>query len=69
MINILRGGIIEQLTFIPTEFRAALAVTNPSCKSNQAFRIYLEIASKLHPNINADVSPLLNILTMPTTYN
>ena len=35
MMIILRGGTIEQLTFILSEVRAALAVTNPGRGSRQ----------------------------------
>ena len=35
MMIILHGDTIEQLTFILSEFRAALAVTNPGCGSRQ----------------------------------
>ena len=35
MMIILCGGTIEQLTFILSEFRAALAVTNPGRNSRQ----------------------------------
>ena len=35
MMIILRGGTIEQLTFILSEFRAVLAVTNPGRGSRQ----------------------------------
>ena len=34
MMIILRGGTIEQLTLIPSEFMDALLVTNPGRKSN-----------------------------------
>ena len=35
MMIILRGGTIEQLTFVLSEVRAALAVTNPGCGLRQ----------------------------------
>ena len=49
MMIILRGGFLEQLTFILSEFRAALAVINLGRGSRQLQRSNFEIVPKLYP--------------------
>ena len=55
MMIILHGDTIEKLTFILSEFKAALAVTNPGRGSRQ---LHMGATLKLHQscthNINTD---------------
>ena len=59
MMIILHGGMVDKLTFIPSEFKATLAGTNSSL---------IGYTLKLHQccihNIDVDLGPLTNILTM-----